>query len=144
MPTRSRTEPSRLLQAGSRTDPTVDLTDEQWNFLADLFPWEPPSRSGGRPKADPRACFNGILWVLRTGARWKDLPTRYPPTSTCWDRFKEWSESGQFDKALERLLRFLEDEQEMDVRETFADGTFASAKKGAPRSVRPVAVRGPS
>jgi len=134
MPKRSRPELGQLAIAGSKTDPTVELTDKQWNLIKDLFPWEPPSRKGGRPKAFPRACFNGIMWVLRTGARWKDLPDKYPPKSTCHDRFKEWSEAGLFDKALERLLSALEDLKILNLSETFADGTFASAKKGVNRS----------
>lgn len=133
MPTRSRTELSRLVDTGFRTDPTVELTDKQWSLIEDLFPWEPPAPQGGRPKAKPRACFNGIMWVLRTGARWKDLPEKYPPKSTCHDRLKEWSESGLFDQALERLLRALEESEILDLTETFADGTFASAKKGVNR-----------
>ena len=135
MPQRSRTEPRRLVFAGSKTDPTVELTDKQWNLIRNLFPWKPPARQGGRPKADPRACFNGIMWVLRTGARWKDLPDKYPPKSTCHDRFKQWSEAGLFDKALERLLSALEKSNMIDMSETFADGTFASAKKGVNRLV---------
>jgi len=133
MPKRSRTEPGRLAIAGSKTDPTVELTDKQWNLIKELFPWDPPASQGGRPKADPRACFNGIMWVLRTGARWKDLPDKYPPKSTCHDRFKEWSQAGLFDKALERLLSALEKSNLIDLSETFADGTFASAKKGVNR-----------
>lgn len=144
MPKRSREEPGRLREAGSKTDPTVDLTDEQWDFIADLFPWEPPSALGGRPKTKPRECLNGILWVLRTGARWKDLPNRYPPKSTCWDHFRDWSESGIIDKALQRLQDLLEDQGELDLSETFADGTFASAKKGANRLAPRVVAKAPS
>jgi len=134
MPKRSRPELGQLASAGSKTDPTVELTDKQWNLIKDLFPWEPPARQGGRPKAMPRACFNGIMWVLRTGARWKDLPDKYPPKSTCHDRFKEWSQAGLFDKALQRLLSALEELEILNLSETFADGTFASAKKGVNRS----------
>lgn len=96
-----------------------------------------PARRHGiqsrRPKAKPRACFNGIMWVLRTGARWKELPRKYPPKSTCHDRLKEWTKSGLFDQALERLLGVLEESEILDLTETFADGTFASAKKGINR-----------
>ncbi|WP_390620493.1 transposase [Polystyrenella longa] len=48
----------------------------------------PPKFGGGRPQAPPRECFEGILWVLRTGARWKDLPKSFPSFTMCWRRFK--------------------------------------------------------
>lgn len=53
-----------------------------------LFPWNPPTRLGGRPRIPPRACFEGILWVLRSGARWKDLTRSFPSLTTFWRRFK--------------------------------------------------------
>ena len=118
------------LNSASRTDRTSQLTDKQWFRIADLFPWEPPSRKGGRPKAHPRDCLEGILWVLRTGARWKDLPKEFPSKSTCHLRFKEWTESGLFQKAWQRLLAELDEAGRIHWSETFADGTFASAKKG--------------
>ena len=59
----------------------MDLTDEQWEILEPLIP-DPPRRADGKgqPWRDPRDVLNGIfLWVLRTGAPWRDLPERYPP-----------------------------------------------------------------
>lgn len=115
----------------SRTDRLTQLTDEQWLLIEDLFPWEPPTRRGGRPQVPPRACLEGILWVLRTGARWKDLPERFPSFTTCWRRFKEWTESGVFEQAWSRLLEKLDDKGRIKWSEGMADGSFASAKKGA-------------
>ena len=57
----------------------TDLTDKQWVVLALLLP---PKARTGRPRADDRRTLNGILWVLRTGARWADLPRRYGAPST--------------------------------------------------------------
>ena len=114
----------------SRTDCVTELTDEQWLLIEDLFPWEGPSRVGGRPQAPPRECFEGILWVLRTGARWKDLPKSFPSFTTCWRRFKTWTESGVFRLAWERLVEQLQLEGKIDWVEGMADGTFAPAKKG--------------
>ena len=130
MTARSRTRSLRSEAAGSKMEPLTQLTDEQWFLIKDLFPWKPPSVQGGRPKADPRACFEGILWVLRTGARWKDLPKCFPSKSTCWLRFKEWTEAGIFERAWARLLRRKDRRLRVDWSECFADGTFASAKKG--------------
>ena len=89
----------------SRTDASWQLTDEQWFLIADLLEQPPPSSAGGRPWTNSRACLEGILWVLRTGARWKDLPKSFPSPSSCWQRLKLWTESGLFTKAWERALR---------------------------------------
>lgn len=72
-----------------------NLTDEQWALLAPLIP-EPPRRADGRgrPWGDRRDVLNGIRWVLRTGARWHDMPERYPPYQTCHRRFQQWVRNG--------------------------------------------------
>lgn len=57
---------------GSRTEPPSELTDRQWFLIADLFANPDPSPAGGRPRVEPRRCFEAIVWVLRSGARWKD------------------------------------------------------------------------
>src|SRR5688500_8340116 len=88
-------------QAQTRAGP--QLTDEQWFLIADLFPERPRSPKGGRPPAPVRACVEGVLWILRTGARWQDLPKRFPSPSTCWRRFREWTEAGIWKSAWARL-----------------------------------------
>ncbi|TWT59601.1 transposase [Rubinisphaera italica] len=122
----------------SRTDRTVVLTDRQWNLIADLFPWIPPAKQGGRPKVHPRDCLEGVLWILVTGARWKDLPKAYPSKATCHRRHAAWSGDGTLMKVWERLLVTMEGNGQIDLSETFGDGTFASAKKGVKRLVPPV------
>ena len=89
------TDRSRSM-AGSRMEPesyslAPQLTDEQWSLVADLLADPPPDPRGGRPRADARHCLEGILWVLRSGARWKDLPESFPSYVTCWRRFAAWS-----------------------------------------------------
>lgn len=125
----------------SRMDPKSQLTDEQWFCIADLFPWEPPSQAGGRPRVEPRACLEGILWVLRTGARWKDLPKTFPSYPTCWRRLQEWTTSGVFERAWERALHRLDGMRRIDWKETIADGTFSPAKKGGNASAKPSVAR---
>jgi len=66
------------------------VSDEQWARIAPHLPKPRKGTQGGRPRADDRGCFEGILWVLRTGARWKDLPGGYPSPATCWRRLNEW------------------------------------------------------
>ena len=60
-----------------------DLRDDQWELIAPLLPSQ---KKRGRPRADDRRTLNGILWVLRSGARWKDLPKEYGSRSTCHRR----------------------------------------------------------
>src|SRR3979411_3399489 len=75
-----------------------DLTDAQWAILDTLIPEPTPRRDGrGRPWKDRRAVLNGILWVLRTGAPWADVPDRYPSYQTCHRRFQQWVRSGEMD-----------------------------------------------
>jgi transposase len=115
---------------GSRTEPKPYLNDEQWLLIADLFPTEPTTSWGGRPRVPSRPCLEGILWMLRNASRWKDLPERYPSPSTCWRRLKEWTESGAFQKAWKRLLGRLDEFRNLNLDEAFADGTFCPAKQG--------------
>ena len=132
-----------VLKAGSRTEPKYQLTDEQWQLIADLFPHQRPAVKGGRPRAAPRACFEGILWIMRTGARWKDLPDRFPSRATCWRRLKIWTEAGIWEKAWGRLVRALDHQGKVDREESIADGSFSPAKKGVNGLARRNGVRGP-
>jgi len=129
---------------GSRTEPKPQLSDEQWLLIKDLFPEPPVNAAVGRPRVAARECLEGILWVLRTGARWKDLPTFLPSPSTCWRRFKEWTEEGVFLEAWQRLLEHLDRRKLVVWSEAFGDGTFCPAKKGAPMSARQNGEREPS
>ena len=113
-----------------RMEPDFELTDEQWGLISDLFKDPPPSPLGGRPRASSRECFEAVVWVLRTGARWRDLPKHFPSHPTCWRRMKQWSVAGIFKKAWARLVNRLDREGKVDHQESMADGTFSSAKKG--------------
>ena len=113
------------------------LTDEQWAVLEPLLASEPSSLRGRPPIHDDRSVLNGILWVLRTGAAWADLPERFPSSSTCYRRFSKWVKSGVFRKILEALARDLEERGAINLSECFIDGTFVVAKKGAQKWERP-------
>ena len=128
---------------GSRMEPEYELTDEQWNLIADLFPNPKPSPKGGRPRVTPRACVEGIIWILRTGARWRDLPKRFPSKATCWRRMDAWSKAGIWEKAWGRLARALDRQGKVHRDEHFADGSFAPAKKGANALARQSEAKGP-
>ncbi len=114
----------------------MDLTDAQWAILRPLL--EPKRRPDGRgrPWRDARAVLNGILWILRTGAPWHDLPNRYPPYQTCHRRFQRWQRDGTLTRLLHRLAEDLRDRGKIDLSETFIDASFSSAKKGALLSAR--------
>jgi transposase len=116
----------------------MDLTDEQWAVLQPIIP-EPPRRPDGRgrPWRQAREVLNGVLWVLRTGAQWKDLPDRYPPYQTCHRRLQLWVRSGLFEHILEALAADLRERGGLDLSECFIDGTFVVAKKGGAGWERP-------
>src|SRR5687768_8605963 len=89
------------------------------------------TKKGGRPWRDPRDVLHGILWVLRTGAPWADLPRRYPPHATCHRRFQKWESEGVLDRILAALAKDLYERGKVDLTEAFIDGSHAGAKKWA-------------
>jgi transposase len=74
-----------------------ELTETAWVQIASQLP---PNGRRGRPWADHRQIINGILWKLRTGAPWRDLPERYGPWQTVYDRFVRWRRDGTWDRLL--------------------------------------------
>jgi transposase len=108
------------------------LSDWQWEKIKDLIPEGKVRSDGkGRPWKDKREVLEGVLWIVKTGARWKDLPQEYPPYQTCHRRFQQWVEEGVFDTIIEALCRDLHDRDGIDLSECFIDGTFRWRKKGA-------------
>ena len=73
---------------------SVRVTDAQWAKIEPHLPRPRRSSTGGRPRVSHRDVVDGILWVLKTGARWRDLPEGYPSGSTCWRRLRQWDEDG--------------------------------------------------
>lgn len=132
----------RSNRTGSRTAPKPFVTDTQWLLIAKLLADPPASAKGGRPRVAPRACLEGILWVLVSGARWKDLPERYPSPATCWRRLQEWTRDGRFLAIWKMLLGKLDRLRGLNWEEAIGDGSFSRAKKGAPRSASAARARG--
>jgi transposase len=121
----------------------MDLTDAQWRLIEPLIPVPPRRADGrGRPRCNPREVMNGILWVMRTGAAWADIPSRYPSSSTCHRYFQAWVKAGVFVQILNVLAEDLYARGQIDLAECFIDGTFVPAKKGALPSARPSAAKG--
>jgi len=134
---------SQLLSKGdfSMAKERWKLTDRQWKKVEPLLPKPPKSKKGGRPWADNRKVFEGILWVLRTGAPWADLPKEYPSPSTCWRRLRDWEEQDVWLTIWRAFLAELDEKGQLDWSEAFIDGSFAPAKKGATASARPSGAR---
>jgi transposase len=122
----------------------MEVTDVRWELLKSLVEPKTPSKRRGRPWADTRSVFEGVLWILRTGAQWAELPRdKFPPYQTCHRRFQHWVRQGTLVKALRRLAEDLLARGQLDLAETFIDATFAGAKQGAVLFVQHAAAKGP-
>ena len=108
-----------------------ELTDEQWKKIGPLLPEKKTGRKGGRPWVANRPVVEGILWILRTGSPWRDLPDRYPSPATCWRRLRLWEQDGVWERAWQDYLRQLDDIGVLRWEECFIDATFFTAKRGA-------------
>ena len=102
-----------------------ELSDEQWARLEPLLPPEKPKT--GRTNEDHRQILNGILWVLNSGAPWRDLPRRYGPVGTVSSRFYRWRQCGIWQRVLEELQRLAEAEGGVDWNLHFLDSTVVRA-----------------
>jgi transposase len=117
------------------------VTDKLWDRVQPHLPARAAQPKGGRPWVDDRECLEGILWVLRTGARWRDIPVDLPSPATCWRRLQEWAGEGCLDEVHAAVLAELDELGRLDWDQLVADATFVRGKKGATRSARPSAVR---
>lgn len=116
------------------------LTDEQWELIQPLFPEREEPR--GRPPTSPRKVLNAILWILRSGAPWRDLLERYGPWQTIYHHFNTWRREGKFDALMEALQIRLDRDGQIDWDLWGIDGSSVRAaraaagagKKGGPKS----------
>jgi transposase len=117
-----------------------ELTDRQWQRLEPLLPPERPPT--GRPNHPHRTILNGILWVLRTGAPWRDLPERYGPVGTVSSRFYRWCQSGLWHRILSALQGQADARGEIDWDLHFVDATIVRAHQHAAGARRTGAIGG--
>ena len=105
------------------------LTDDHWECIASVFP--PPANTG-RPRADLRQMVDGILWILRTGAPWRDLPeAEFGPWETVYTWFDRWTSDGTLDEILDRLKAAMTDTETFDHELWCIDGTIIRAHRCA-------------
>ncbi len=114
-----------------------ELTDEQWELLHPIIP--PRTAKTGRPPSDPRVMLNGILWSLRTGAPWRDLPERFGPWQTVYDHFSQWRRQGVYDRILEALQIRLDRQGKIDWELWCIDGSCVRAARAAAGASKKVA-----
>lgn len=105
-----------------------ELSNREWVALRPLLPLAKSRR--GLPK-DSRQLLNGMLWILRTGAPWRDLPERYGPWQTVWHRFNKWREEGVLEAIREGLLEVLNDAGKLDWELWCVDGSSIRATRAA-------------
>ena len=113
------------------------LTDKQRAKLEPLMPSLTKRQRGGRPFVGHRQVLDGILWVLTSGARWRDPPEGYPSPSTCWRRLQARQEQDLWLRIWRAFLGELDERGRLDWENGFIDGSFAPAKKGGPTSGPP-------
>lgn len=105
-----------------------ELPDAAWELIKDLVS---PEQKMGRPRSDDRLLLNGIFWILCSGATWRDLPERFGPWSTVYQRFRDWRDDGTFDRVLERLHVRLNQEGLIDLDTWMIDSTAVRATRAS-------------
>jgi transposase len=104
-----------------------ELTDEQWTLVAPLL----PSQDTGRPRRDDRAVLNAVFWKLCSGAAWRDVPERYGPWQTVYERFARYRDDGTLDRILATLRLRLAGEGNIDWTTWMVDATIVRASRVA-------------
>jgi len=106
-----------------------DLNESQWRRLRSLLPAQKPPV--GRPSHDHRRIINGILWIVRTGAPWRDLPERYGAWATVSGRFYRWRKQGLWQQILQKLQQLADAKGQLDWELHHVDGSVIRAHQHA-------------
>ena len=115
-----------------------EVTDAQWEVIQRILPKR--TAKTGRPPSDPRLMLNGILWILRTGSPWRDLPERFGPWQTVYDHFAKWRALGAYDRILEALHIRLDADGAIDWDLWCIDGSSVRASRAAAGASKKAAV----
>jgi len=105
-----------------------ELTDTQWERVERLLHTLAEGKVRGRPPSDGRAVLNGILYVLLTGSPWSKVPKHYVSSSTCWRRFKKWSEDGTWARVWPELLETFDETTKQQWAMALLQGYFFPCK----------------
>ena len=105
-----------------------ELPDAVWDLVADIC-YE--SRRRGRPRTDDRLMINGVPWGLCSGAAWRDMPERFGPWSTVYQRFRDWCNRRAFDQMLKRLHIKLNEHGLIDLETWMIDSTAVRATRAS-------------
>jgi transposase len=108
-----------------------ELSDRQWARIEPLLPHRTHHDKPGHPFHDHRPILNGILWILHTGAPWRDLPERYGPWETVYSRFNRWRRDGTWTRIVTSLLDELDDDGRIDPDLWCIDGSVIRASRAA-------------
>ena len=122
----------------------VRLTDAQWKRVEPLLPTA--SKKGGRPPKPHRPKVEAMLWILRTGAPWRDLPSAYGPWESVYTRFSRWSKAGVLARLFEALACELDGEGfliDATIVRAHQDASGAVKKGGSKKSAPLAGVRRP-
>ena len=106
-----------------------ELTDAQWERLQPLLPPQKPHR--GRPSLDHRTILNGILWISKTGAPWRDIPERYGSWKTVSSRFYRWRAQGIWDKLWAEVQKDADANGQIEWEIHFVDSSVIRAHQHA-------------
>ena len=117
-----------------------DLSEAEWRLLKDLLPAERGRKS--RPAQDNRTVVNGILWRIRTGAPWRDVPEKYGKWMTVYQRFRRWSEAGIWEAAASALAQAMADNSRHSIDITTVRGHVSAAGAKGGLANRLLAARG--
>jgi len=116
-----------------------ELLDRLWDRVRPLLPVHPVNPKGGRPWADDKACFAGIVYALRNAVRWNHMPPPFPSGVTCWRRHRDWTRAGVWGRVWRVVLAELAAVGRLDTSELFLDATFAEDRQGGRATAAPAA-----
>ncbi|MDQ0417600.1 transposase [Croceifilum oryzae] len=105
-----------------------NLTEQQWQLIEPLLPKRKSYM--GRPPVDNRKVMNGIIYILRTGSAWADLPKEYGSPTTCWRRLRDWQKVGIWERIWRKVLQSLHQKKKINLDCVYLDGSFVRSVKG--------------
>lgn len=122
-------------QAPPKLDTIWEVPDPLWARILPLIEQQFPRKKTGRPPADLRLVLNGIIFRLRSGCQWSQLPRSFGPKSTVHDWFQRWNEAGFFAKLMAVLITECDDLRDVNWKWQAADGSMGKARFGGTKSV---------